>query len=81
MGVPPREEEPSKEAVTSFTSGSSSGSLFTFGQLPGFFFHTCPALGPSPAGVPNFFSKMGFQPRGLWDGLSITYSGVVPPPF
>ena len=27
------------------------------------------------------FFQDGFQPRGLWDGLSITYCGVVPPPF
>ena len=57
VGVLPNEEEPSKEAVTSLIQGSSSGSLFTFGQLPGFFFHTCPALGPSPTGVRNFFPR------------------------
>ena len=40
MGVLPNEEESSKEAVKAFIYGSSSGSLFTFGQLPGFFFRT-----------------------------------------
>ena len=40
VGIPPKEDEGSKEAVKSFTQGSSSGYLFTFGQLRGFFFHT-----------------------------------------
>ena len=40
VGVLPNEEERNNEAVKSFIQGSSSGSLFTFGQLSGFFFHT-----------------------------------------
>ena len=47
-GCPPSEEESSKQAVNSFIYVSSSGSLFTFSQLSGFFFHTWPILGPFP---------------------------------
>ena len=47
----------------SFIQGSSSSSLFTFGQLSGFFFYTSPALGSSSTCVPNFFQN-GFQARG-----------------
>ena len=47
-GVPLSEEEPCKEAVKAFIQGSSSGSLYTLGQLSGFFFHLWPTLGPSP---------------------------------
>ena len=35
----------------------SSGSLFTFGQLNGFFFHTEPTLGSSPTCVHSFFPR------------------------
>ena len=51
----PKEEEPSKEVVKSFIYSSSSGSLFTFGQLSGFFFHTCAALDSSPTRMCSFF--------------------------
>ena len=47
MGIPPGEEEHSKEADKSFTQVSSSGCLPS-GQLSGFLFHTQPTLGPSP---------------------------------
>ena len=40
MGVSANDEEQGKEAVQSFIQGSSSGSLFIFGPLFGFFFHT-----------------------------------------
>jgi len=73
----PREEERSKEVVKSFIEGSSSGSLFTFGKLSGFFSHTWPALGPSPICVWKIFPKWtpAHRPMG---GFGITYSGVVP---
>ena len=74
---PPREEERSKEVVKSFIEGSSSGSLFTFGKLSGYFSHTWPALGPSPICVWKIFPKWtpAHRPMG---GFGITYSGVVP---
>ena len=40
VGFPPSQEECSKEAFKSFIQDISSGSLFTFDQLSGFFFHT-----------------------------------------
>ena len=57
VGVLPNKEERSKEAVKSLIQGSSSGSLFTSGQLSGFFLRTCPALGPSLTRVRNFFPR------------------------
>lgn len=39
-GVPLSAEEHCKEAVKAFIQGCSSGSLFSLGQLSGFFFHT-----------------------------------------
>ena len=57
MGITPKEDKGSKEAVKSFIQGSSSGYLFTFGQLHGFFFHTWLTLGPSPTCMCNSFSK------------------------
>ena len=61
----------------SFIQGSSASSLFTFGQLSGFFFYTSPALGSSPTYVPNFFQN-GFQARGLWDSLASALLGQCP---
>ena len=40
VAILPNEEERNKEMVKSFIQGSSSGSLFTFAQLSGFFFYT-----------------------------------------
>ena len=45
VGIPLNEEEHVKEAVKSFIKGSSSRSMFTFGQLSSFFLHTRSALG------------------------------------
>ena len=61
VSVLPSDEEYSKEMVKSRIEGSSSRSLFTFGQLSGFFFHTWPALRLFP-----LFTLHGFQPRDLW---------------
>ena len=72
----PNKEECSEETTKSFIYGSSSGSLFTFGQLPGLFF---PHLA-HPRTLPNMwaqlFSKMdsGLEAYGeachhlLWGG-------------
>lgn len=73
--------ECSTEEVTSFIQGNSSGSLPLANYLVSFFTPAF-ALGPSPMRACNFFPNE-FQPKGLWDSLSITYYGfygVVPPP-
>ena len=45
------------------------------GQLPGFFFHTCPALGPSLTGVCSYFSRWipAHRPVRAWTSPTVRW--------
>ena len=85
MGILSNEEEHSKEAVTSLIQGSSSGSLFTFGQLSCFFSHIWRVLGPSPTcmhiflprWIPAWRTVGGFKTLTMgWGPLPFDLQGV-----
>ena len=69
-----------KRQFTSLVQDSSSGSLFTFGQLSQFFSDTWLVLDLPQRGCTKTFCWDGSHSRGLWVHVH-TYYGTVHPPF